>query len=71
MKEISAVKNTLEIITRPEVALDADLLESLKTLINYQSAMINYQWSNDIKEYSQELKFLMSSSTVYRHLSDF
>jgi hypothetical protein len=40
MSEISPVKNTLEIITRPEVALDADLLESLKTLHQEENQVI-------------------------------
>ena len=40
MKEIISVENTLEIITRPEVELDAGLLESLKTLHQEENQVI-------------------------------
>lgn len=40
MNKIFPVKNTLEIITRPEVELDADLLESLKTLHQEENQVI-------------------------------
>lgn len=40
MKERISVKKTLEIITRPEVELDAELLESLKTLHQEENQVI-------------------------------
>lgn len=40
MRAVLPVKNTLEIITRPEVELDADLLESLKTLHQEENQVI-------------------------------
>lgn len=40
MKEILPVENTLEFITRPEVELDVDLLESLKTLHQEENQVI-------------------------------
>lgn len=40
MRAVLPVKNTLEIITRPEVELDAGLLESLKTLHQEENQVI-------------------------------